>query len=431
MFTIPQMRGRRLSTAVAMLALFGLGTCGLALTGDAAADTQSGISTHRVIYTAVSDDTVIAAILADEGVGLKTGNRCPVSRLRVSYDDPGPGWPGGGAFIPPLGPHSGTTRRVNGVVRCHRSHYAFVGFQATLTKGEWTVVTVPDPEGGEHGEAGGEHPGLNIPDDLPIPPPVSGPIASGGYRGPDIEGYARYEGQKYCHPAAKPGTTALRNLLLSHYPTTTSMGISRPCDMGGRSEHKEGRGFDWGTDVDDPSDLAAVQDFFRTIFATDRHGNPHALVRRMGLMYAIWDGHIWTSYAQEWQPYSGTSPHTDHVHISLSWAGALGMTSYWSNEVTDGTFAPPREVREAPWIPNSLTIDPSTLETPAPRSTPKPAASISPSDDPAPSPEATPRRTRRDRRRDSTPAPSPTATPLPPTPSPVDGNQTPRPTATH
>ena len=34
--------------------------------------------------------------------------------------------------------------------------------------------------------------------------------------------------------------------LLAAFPTTRSLGIVRACSVGGRSEHKEGRAFDWG-----------------------------------------------------------------------------------------------------------------------------------------------------------------------------------------
>jgi hypothetical protein len=63
------------------------------------------------------------------------------------------------------------------------------------------------------------------------------------------------------------------------------------------------------------------------------------MVRRLGVMYIIYNRRIWASYRAEegWRPYAGTNPHTDHMHFSFSWAGARKQTSYW-----DGTPGPRR-----------------------------------------------------------------------------------------
>src|SRR5438270_170493 len=52
---------------------------------------------------------------------------------------------------------------------------------------------------------------------------------------------------------------------------------------------------------------------------------------------AAGDRHIWGAYLadQGWRPYEGVSPHTDHIHISFSWAGALGQTSFWTGQVAN------------------------------------------------------------------------------------------------
>ena len=83
--------------------------------------------------------------------------------------------------------------------------------------------------------------------------------------------------------------------------------IRRDCSVGGPSEHKEGRAWDWG--------VAATN-------AGDR--------RR-----------IWASYRAEegWRPYVGANPHTDHIHFSFSWAGARKQTSYWGG--TPVTYTTP------------------------------------------------------------------------------------------
>jgi hypothetical protein len=205
----------------------------------------------------------------------------------------------------------------------------------TVTAAPTTRVTVkPRPKGDGKNDT-------NKTDTRPKPPPSGLPLGTpfvGKYAGADIEGFARYEGQETCDPAPKPGTLALRDLLLARYPSTNSLGISRGCDIGGQSEHKEGRAFDWGADVGNAADEAAVNDFLNALFATDTQGHKFALARRMGVMYVIWNHQIWGAYSanEGWRPYDGDNPHTNHVHISLSWAGALAETSFWSGSVVPG-----------------------------------------------------------------------------------------------
>jgi hypothetical protein len=296
----------------------------------------------------------VAFARVQEGGGLELagGGVCPAESLELSFDDPGTGWVSG-AFVSPLGPAPTVwTTSVNGIVRCAGSHHAYVGFMAVRTTA-WDVELVPDVDLDHHepvkvavkpkakppSHDTDDGPAKNKPDKAPKPKaaPATGPIV-GKLDGPEIEGYARYEGQATCDPAAKPGTLALRNLLLARYPMTGSGGISRACEIGGKSEHKEGRAFDWGANVGNAAQRAAVDDFLRFLLATDSYGHQHALARRMGVMYVIWNQHIWHAYRADlgWQPYTGTSPHTDHVHISLSWAGARAETSYYSGTVVRG-----------------------------------------------------------------------------------------------
>ncbi|WP_258272927.1 hypothetical protein, partial [Escherichia coli] len=75
------------------------------------------------------------------------------------------------------------------------------------------------------------------------------------------------------------------------------------------------------------------------MFAKDAQGRPYANARRLGVMYVIWNGKIWGAYGagKGWRPYSTCAKHPEkswdntchrnHMHISLSWAGAMGRTS--------------------------------------------------------------------------------------------------------
>ena len=203
----------------------------------------------------------------------------------------------------------------------------------------------------------------DVVDDAGVPemlgPAASSPSPAAPANG-DIDAYAAYDPQRICAPAPLPATLALRDLLLTTYPGTGSGGISRDCAVGRTSEHKEGRAVDWAVSVYDPDERRAAEDFLGRLLATDAAGNRHALARRMGIMYVIWNGEIWSASRPDegWRPYHGPSPHTDHVHLSLSWAGALGLTSYW---------------RGWPGLLSRVTPDPSQLgrgvlvPTPTPR----------------------------------------------------------------
>ncbi len=151
-----------------------------------------------------------------------------------------------------------------------------------------------------------------------------------------IEPYAPYQAQNACDPVARAGVLRFRDLVLAAYPGTGDSGIVRSCSVGAASEHKEGRAWDWRVSASNPDDVLRVEDLLSWLQAPDELGRDGAMARRLGVMYVIWDSHIWKSYqaSRGWQPYSGSSPHTDHVHFSFGWAGALAQTSYWSGRVS-------------------------------------------------------------------------------------------------
>ena len=125
---------------------------------------------------------------------------------------------------------------------------------------------------------------------------------------------------------AKPGVTAFMNLMLTTYKTGVSAGIIRSCYLGTTSEHKEGRAWDWHIPAT-TKDRATAQHVLGWLTA-----NNGEMARRFGISYIIWNKHIWGVYrmADGWRPYSGESDHTDHVHFSFSWDGAMKRTSWWT-----------------------------------------------------------------------------------------------------
>jgi hypothetical protein len=140
------------------------------------------------------------------------------------------------------------------------------------------------------------------------------------------------------------GTKALAAWLVKSYPATKVPLTQRTC-AGSVSEHKEGRALDWTLDAAKAADRAKAADLLKRIFATDQAGNAHAIARRMGVMYIIWDDHLYASYRQfaardylassckSRSTCSKTLRHRDHMHISLSRAGGLGETSWYDGRV--------------------------------------------------------------------------------------------------
>jgi hypothetical protein len=168
---------------------------------------------------------------------------------------------------------------------------------------------------------------------------LAGPAAAAA-----VEDYAEYQPQERCSPHAKPGTMALARWLMRRGGGYGPIG--RKCRDGGVSEHKEGRAFDWMLDARSSKDRAIAQTFLEDAFATDRYGNEHAMARRMGIMYIIWNDHMYSAWDYfDREPYKSSScktrrkcsvtlRHRNHMHISLSRRGGRGETSWYEGRVS-------------------------------------------------------------------------------------------------
>lgn len=171
--------------------------------------------------------------------------------------------------------------------------------------------------------------------------PGATPPAAGIGVSLQIDAPSGYDAQRVCRKKPLPGTVALARWLQRSYPATGSMGTIRGCGVGGTSEHKDGRAFDWAADVAKPKAKKAAYDFIAKALATDAAGNKHALARRLGIMYFIYHDTIWASYRDfAPRPYlnsgcrtkkkcSRSLRHLNHVHISLGYAGAAAQTSWY------------------------------------------------------------------------------------------------------
>ncbi|GIH06839.1 hypothetical protein Rhe02_49060 [Rhizocola hellebori] len=191
------------------------------------------------------------------------------------------------------------------------------------------------------------------------------PVAQIAPLGSKIDAYAVYDAQNTCDPVAKPGVVAVKDLLNDNFGKH-SWGIDRACDVGGTSEHKEGRALDYMLDAADPKQRQTAQSILDWLLATDEQGNAHANARRLGVMYIIWDRQMWKAFSPKlgWQPRpcdgSPGDCHTNHIHISFSRQGALKQTSWWTSASPAPTVstapAPPTEVTAvlapdgSPWV---------------------------------------------------------------------------------
>ena len=146
-----------------------------------------------------------------------------------------------------------------------------------------------------------------------------------------IDDYADYDGQDTCDSTPKPGVVSFKDLLQQSYGVH-SWGITRSCVTAGVSEHEEGRALDYHFDHSSEVQRAQADALLSWLLATDAFGNTHAMARRFGLMYIIWNSQIWEAYRpfDGWQSYGGSNPHTDHIHFSFGWPGALAQTSWWN-----------------------------------------------------------------------------------------------------
>jgi len=153
-----------------------------------------------------------------------------------------------------------------------------------------------------------------------------------------LESFPQYDGQSTCDPTPDEGVKAFRDYVLHHFGGG-DMGIARECDQGGKSEHKEGRAWDWGVvpgaSLTVPYTEPKVDKILEWLFQNDAE-----IARRAGIMYLIYNRRVWRAYKDpHWEDYTGKSPHIDHFHISFSRDGGNGLTSLYTSEILNN---PPR-----------------------------------------------------------------------------------------
>ncbi len=169
---------------------------------------------------------------------------------------------------------------------------------------------------------------------MPGPPPASWRTAA--Y---PLEDFASYQPATRCVRHAQPGTVMLARYLVRRHGGGSGP-ITRRCG-GSRSEHTEGRAFDWTNDAATKAGRQRVARFLREVLAAGPSGERAVVARRMGIMYIIWNDRMFAAWDQfRPEPYlssscrslkkcSTTLRHRDHVHISLTRQAAQRRTSWY------------------------------------------------------------------------------------------------------
>lgn len=185
-----------------------------------------------------------------------------------------------------------------------------------------------------------------------------------------IDAPSFYEKQTMCQSVARPGSLALKQLLLDTYGPATIY-ITRAC-TGNVSEHFDGRAVDWMRDVRVAAEREQAEAFLAWLLAPAADGTPMEMARRLGIMYLIWNNRMIRSYdpGRGWTNYRGcmaarmaaqshdTPCHRDHIHISLSWDGAAAATSWWTGSAQTLPYCSSAATRGAQPAPGvAVTVD--------------------------------------------------------------------------
>lgn len=174
------------------------------------------------------------------------------------------------------------------------------------------------------------------------PPPFPAPTSTPGLPGEQVlsgplDPTPSYVPQTSCDPREKRGITAFKRAVLAQYPSGKDWGSSRNCTDDGISEHLEGRAWDWNVNVKNPAQFAHAGQLLTWLTANNGYE-----ARRLGIMYIGYNGKIWGAYraAEGWRILNNSNQHTDHVHFSFSWNGALAKTSFWTGAARTEDYGP-------------------------------------------------------------------------------------------
>jgi hypothetical protein len=142
--------------------------------------------------------------------------------------------------------------------------------------------------------------------------------------------YSGYEPAKSCTGSASAGARALMSWFLGAYSAQggTNLGIYNCRSVAGTSTtslHGEGRAADLGV----PVGAGWAQTLADRLVA---------LSGELGIQCVIYNRRIWSgSYPNAgWRTYTGSNPHTNHLHVELSWNAAHTLTAERVQQVLSG-----------------------------------------------------------------------------------------------
>ncbi len=380
---------RAVAPTVLLIAALTTGTA-VAAAAQEADETVAPVDRRLVLEDAVATEVGSTGLLPTPGDEV-----CPTERVEVVWEEiPAEDIDLGGYLSPLIEPDPVTGDRATGIATCDGDPHAVAGFDAEWTEDDdtWRLGVHPvdltaheadeallaveaetaakeEPAADESGatskdatspdttssDTTSSEQGLALnaeaTESAAAPEGAEAAASSGGVPVPswpstishDPGPLSSSDPQDQCLSTVQPGARALADLLTTTYPSQDRWSVLRACDVGGRSEHKEGRAVDWMVDAYDPAEKAIGDRVTRWLVEDDPWGNDYGGVRHMGIMYMIWNTQGWYQFwaDQGWRDYTGSSPHTDHVHFSLTWPGARCETTWWQATGCDGTWTEP------------------------------------------------------------------------------------------
>jgi hypothetical protein len=143
--------------------------------------------------------------------------------------------------------------------------------------------------------------------------------------------FAPYQSAVGCTRYGPAGPEAFMVYMEDRFPYQTSMGICacRFTGTGSWSHHAECRAYDQGIPTN--PDGSARRDLGMPIIElVGAHG------ARLGIDHIIYDRTIWSAVGPDGRPYTGESPHRNHIHWGFTRASATNLTYGTLREVLEG-----------------------------------------------------------------------------------------------
>lgn len=172
---------------------------------------------------------------------------------------------------------------------------------------------------------------------MPVPPARSDRAA----------GIVRRGAFSGCTGKAQPGAQAMAAQWKRLTGRKAGIYSCRCTSFGTPSLHGEGRAIDLYANVSDDVQRAQAEAYI---------GWLQANAVELQVPFVIWNRRQWSwkNRAKGWRPYRG-DPHTDHIHVELSWEGARTPSALFAGSVPGGgPIAPPPTPRKPAVLPDSF-----------------------------------------------------------------------------